>query len=290
MEIKIFTKDMLSVLWGKIKTLVSTSIAALSEVYSPLGHKHTTAEITDLAEATQGKSGLMSAADKTKIDGIAEKAQVNVVEAIKVNGSKLTPDTLKDVDIPVPTKTSDIVNDSNFAVDADYVHTDNNYTSDEKSKLEGVAAGAQVNVIEQVSVNGTPVSVTEKGVNIPVPTDNATLANGANYQNETQVDNKIKAAISTVYKPAGSSTFANLPIASNDNLGYVYNVTDSFQTTASFIEGEGKSYPAGTNVVVVANGDSFAYDILMGFVDLSPYQKSADLVAITEAEINEICV
>ena len=91
MEIKIFTKDMLSVLWGKIKTLVSTSIAALSEVYSPLGHKHTTAEITDLAEATQGKSGLMSAADKTKIDGIAEKAQVNVVEGIKVNGNKLTP-------------------------------------------------------------------------------------------------------------------------------------------------------------------------------------------------------
>ena len=144
MEIKIFTKDMLSVLWGKIKTLGSTSIAALSEVYSPLGHKHTTAEITDLTEATQGKSGLMSAADKTKIDGIAEKAQVNVVEGIKVNGNKLTPDTLKDVDIPVPTKTSDIVNDSNFAVDADYVHTDNNYTSAEKSKLEGVAAGVEV--------------------------------------------------------------------------------------------------------------------------------------------------
>lgn len=49
-------------------------------------------------------------------------------------------------DVPVPTKTSDLVNDSNFVVDASYVHTDNNFTSTLKSKLDGIATGAEVNV------------------------------------------------------------------------------------------------------------------------------------------------
>lgn len=35
----------------------------------------------------------------------------------------------------IPTKTSDLTNDSNFVVDANYVHTDNNFTNAEKTKL-----------------------------------------------------------------------------------------------------------------------------------------------------------
>lgn len=42
----------------------------------------------------------------------------------------------------IPTKTSDITNDSNYVVDASYVHTDNNYSTAEKSKLAGIAEGA----------------------------------------------------------------------------------------------------------------------------------------------------
>lgn len=45
-----------------------------------------------------------------------------------------------------PTKTSDLQNDSNFVADANYVHTDNNFTTTEQSKLSGIAAGAEVNV------------------------------------------------------------------------------------------------------------------------------------------------
>ena len=46
----------------------------------------------------------------------------------------------------------------------------NDYTSDEKTKLEGIAAGAQVNVIETIKVNGTALVPTDKAVNISVPT------------------------------------------------------------------------------------------------------------------------
>jgi len=83
-----------------------------------------------------------------------------------------------------------------------------------------------------------------------------------------------------VYKPAGSVSFANLPALSADVIGNVYNVTDAFATTDDFVEGAGSEYPAGTNVVVVdAGGGTYKYDVLAGFVDLSDYAKSADVVA-----------
>lgn len=46
----------------------------------------------------------------------------------------------------------------------------NSYTTAEKTKLAGVATGAQVNVIESVKVNGTALKVEGKAVNVTVPT------------------------------------------------------------------------------------------------------------------------
>lgn len=46
----------------------------------------------------------------------------------------------------------------------------NDYTNDEKTKLEGIATGAQVNVIEAVKVNGVALTPTAKAVDVTVPT------------------------------------------------------------------------------------------------------------------------
>ena len=66
---------------------------------------------TTYVDATTSTPGLMSAADKTKLDGIATGAQLNTVETIKVNSSALTPDTDKAIDIKVPTVFSDLTDD-----------------------------------------------------------------------------------------------------------------------------------------------------------------------------------
>ena len=52
----------------------------------------------------------------------------------------------------------------------------NDYTNAEKSKLAGIASGAQANVIEGVQVNGTDLPVSGKKVNVsvPAPIDNLT--------------------------------------------------------------------------------------------------------------------
>lgn len=54
-----------------------------------------------------------TSAEKQKLSGIASGAQVNVIESVKVNGTKLTPSS-KAVDVTVPTKTSQLTNDSGY--------------------------------------------------------------------------------------------------------------------------------------------------------------------------------
>ena len=65
----------------------------------------------------------------TKVNELTETGGApNVIEIVKVNGTALTPDGDKAVNVPVPTKLSELTNDNNTVTDANYVHTDNNYT------------------------------------------------------------------------------------------------------------------------------------------------------------------
>lgn len=59
------------------------------------------------------------------------------------------------------------------------------------------------------------------------------------------------------------------------NVGYVYNVKAAFSTDETFVEGSGKSYPAGTNVVVVEDQGEYKFDALAGITDLSAYETAA---------------
>lgn len=143
--------------------------------------------------------------------------------------------------------------------------SDENYTTAEKTKLSGIATGAQVNTIESISVNGTPQPITSKNVDLSISS-----SGGA-------------------YIPKGAVTFENLPALDASREGFVYNITNAFTTTSDFVEGAGASYPAGTNVVIInTTGNTYKYDCLSGIVDLSAYQLSADLIAITNSEIDTI--
>lgn len=143
--------------------------------------------------------------------------------------------------------------------------------------------GAQANVLEAIKVNGTAQAITDKAVDITVPTAVSALTNDSGFQTGDQVESAINAKVASTYKAGGSVAFAALPTPDEAHLGFVYNVTDKFTTTADFIEGAGGKHPAGTNVAIVAVTDgeatSYKYDVLAGFVDLSEYAKTADVVA-----------
>lgn len=64
--------------------------------------------------------------------------------------------------------------------DTNYVHTDNNFTNALLTKLNGIEDGAQVNKIESISKNGEVLTITNKNVNIEVPTKLSELENDNN--------------------------------------------------------------------------------------------------------------
>ena len=202
--------------------------------------------------------------------------------------------------LSVPTKTSDLTNDSNFPSDANYVHTDQNFTTSLKNKLDGIAAGAQANVVETIKVNNVALTPTEKAVNIPVPTDNSQIGNGAGYQTASQVNAAIDSKMQSTIKPKGGILFANLPTPASTNEGWMWNMEDSFTIDNRFKDyesGKTKTYPKGTNVYVIedtpASGSTpavYKFDVYQGFIDLSNYATVDDVETLSQAEIEAICV
>jgi hypothetical protein len=83
-------------------------------------------------DVTIAATNEFTTAEKTKLSGIEAGAEVNV-QANWSQSDSSADDYIKNK----PT---------NLVQDASYVHTDNNFTTAEKNKLSGIAAGAEVNV------------------------------------------------------------------------------------------------------------------------------------------------
>lgn len=217
---------------------------------------------------------------------------------VKVNGTDVTPDP-NDHKVNLQLNQTDINNDDHTVKDANY----NTFSTAEKTKLAGIAAGAQVNVIESVSGNGlVSATTTGKAVTVSLDTDLSKYNNGtSDFQNSTQVQAAINAKITSAIRPQGTVLFSSLPNPSVDYLGFMYNVSNAFTITNKFVEYDEtnpKDYPAGTNVYVVQVGTGqsavYKYDVMAGFVDLSTYWNLAEsaagnsLTAITNTEISNI--
>jgi len=96
---------------------------------------------------------------------VSEGGEPNRIDYIKVNGTRLVPDSSKEVSLSVPTSTSDLTNDgdgtSNFATEA--------YVAQNGGK------------IDTISVNGTAQTITNKNVDLTVPTALSQLSNDGNF-------------------------------------------------------------------------------------------------------------
>lgn len=88
--------------------------------------------------------------EKSKLSGIETGAQVNKIETIKVNGTSQEISS-KTVNIPVPTKTSDLTNDSGYVKNTDYANSSTggvikvNSTTGGTALSNGVLVGNPIN-------------------------------------------------------------------------------------------------------------------------------------------------
>ena len=139
----------------------------------------------------------------------------------------------------------DAANDAEFVAKEDGKGlSTNDYSNDDKTKLEGVATGAQVNVIESISIDGTAQTITDKAVALDL----------------TAYAKKSDVASALSYKGTVPS-FSELPIT-DLNTGDVYNITAAGGTDAN-----GTAIKAGDNVAYNGTG----WDVLAGTTDLSSY-------------------
>jgi len=104
----------ISISGGGATITVDDAISNTSE--NPVQNKVIYTALSNKVDAVSGK-GLSTndytTTEKNKLSGIATGAQVNVIETIKVNNTALTPSS-KAVNITVPTKVSDLTNDSGY--------------------------------------------------------------------------------------------------------------------------------------------------------------------------------
>lgn len=149
----------------------------------------------------------------------------------------------------------------------------NDYTDADKTKLAGLEAGAQANVIESVQVNGSALPVSGKAVNVSVPTNNSQLTNGAGYV--TAAGAAAAAPVQSVNGATGAVTLGK----SDVGLGNVDNTSDADKpiSTAAQTALNGKqaalSGTAGQYVGYDANGTAAAQS-----PDTAPTQGSAALI------------
>ena len=234
---------------------------------------------TTYSEATTDAAGLLSAADKTKLDGIAAGAQVNqnAFAQITANGTTISAASAS--------AAFEIAAGANVTVTGDaasnkvtIASTDTTYepattsvaglmSAEDKTRLDQlVAASGEQNVIEVVKVNSVALEVEEdKSVNVVVPTKTSDITNDSDFQTSTQVTAAINAAISTVYEYKGSVDTAEQLPKEGVQVGDTYNIVAASEYG-----------PAGMNVAW--NGT--AWDAL---------GSSITIEAMTAGEIQEIC-
>lgn len=222
--------------------------------------------------------------EKTKLANIATGAQVNVLEGIQKNGVTISI-TNKIANISVPTKTSDITNDSGFITAADV--PEGAAPSSTSPKMDGTATvGSENNYargdhvhpkdtskanLASPTFTGTPAAPTAAaGTNTTqiatcafVTTAVSSKANSADVYTKTEVDNLVTG---TLHYKGTKASVAALPTTGNKT-GDMWHVT-----------ADGGEY--------AWNGT--AWEAMGSEIDLSGYVEDSDLGLATTEEIDAL--
>lgn len=170
---------------GKVTTLEGQMTAVQGAVATKVEQEAYNAKVTELEDADEAQVERISALEAKFADGDGSVEDM-ISNAIADEVSRVDGELAKKVD-KVDGKglsTNDLTNELKAQYDASYAH----------SQVAHAPADAQANVIESVKVNGSAVTITDKAVDITVPTDNAQLANGAGYLVANDIANKADKA------------------------------------------------------------------------------------------------
>lgn len=224
-----------------------------------------------------GKTEFNALADEVE-ELITEGGEPNVIEVVQQNGTAL-PISNKTVNVTVPTTVAELSDSSDYALMADIPTKTSDLTNDGDG-VSDYATEAYVltngGKIDTISVNNTPQTITDKNVNITVPTATSDLTNDSDFQTEAEVQALIDAELADI---TGISFEVVQSLPQTGEIGTIYLVPKTGSTGDIYDE---------YIWVVPTSGTSHYEQIGTTEVDLSDYWAIADLTAITTAEIDTI--
>ena len=165
---------------------------------------------TTYADATTSTHGLMSAADKTKLNGVATGAQANKIESVKVNGTALTIDSSKavNVDLTAYAKSADVTKEIASAVSGvtqiDYSVVESLPSTGKKGIIYLVAnSGSNNNIYDEYiyinskfeKLGSREMDLSSYAKKTDIPSKVSSLTNDSGYQTATQVTSAINAKL-----------------------------------------------------------------------------------------------
>lgn len=228
---------------------------------------------TDLLKAKEGEtySGETLAGLKSEINSLKDGSDTTVgglaTRVTDIEGVLGKSDTeglrkeVADLKTTVGDSTTGLVKD---VADLKTKDTDLNNKIDAVSGASSDYTDSQINAIKGKSYEtGTTLASLESKLGTEKGRIDAILKDAPNdLKSFNDVETKINASISSVYKVKGSCTYAELLKKSNQTEGDVWNVTDAHDNV-----------PAGTNYVwAKGEGETTAkWDALGGTIDLSGY-------------------
>ena len=121
----------------------------------------------------------------------------------------------------------------------DQVWIDTALTVPVQNKLVNIEANAQVNKIEDVKVNGASLTVTNKAVNVVVPTKTSEITNDSGFitANDIPEAQEVPTKTSDLTNDSGFITSASLPTKTSDltnDSGFITGYTESDPTVPAW--------------------------------------------------------
>jgi hypothetical protein len=169
----------------KIYTLIDNAIAAgqlKGDKGEPFKYSDFTPEQLEGLRGPQGKTGPKGQKGDSYI--LTDVDKTEIAQKVKL-----------------PTKTSELENDSNFVSDENYIHTDNNFTSAEKKKLGALVNYDDTAIKEQIDGKQDKLSKEQLDAITSVPNkiDNSAVGNGLKFADGMLQLDIPMASVSTTY-------------------------------------------------------------------------------------------
>jgi hypothetical protein len=268
---------------------VSTATQTALDLKAPLTHVGTGG--TQHATATTSVAGFMSAADKTKMDGLATVAASGAYADLSGKPTLGTAAATAASDYatasqgakadsalqPAAIGVSVQAYAAGTVVDSSYVHTDNNYTTTEKTKLSGIQAGAEVNVNADWAAASGDAQILNKPIlgtaAATAITDYATAAQG------TKADSALQPAaigVSVQAYDVDLTSWAAIPPSSKQDT--LVSGTNIKTINGSTILGSGD--------LTVSGGGATAYTASVStasWTGTGPYTKTVSITGLTSS-------